>query len=420
MFEYQVLGQKGEKIICLSPPHSVVFETDRAMWRDYLENGFHSYLGELLYTLDLHTIPDLEPDIPGAMDFTNLILNLTNKCNYCCSYCFQEDSNSKVMSKAVYENAIDLIPKYFNKERCNITFFGGEPLLLFKRIKEMTEYARKKLNGRRLSFSMTTNGSLLDNQKIRFLVENDFNLIVSLDSIEKTNSLTRQPKHGDPHLIYRSITNNIRTLSQKGANLSCNVVITEQNTNDLCSFVIFLHSLCVRNITMSLVSSSGHCLSPSILEDLLSQMGQIVDILIENPELSVDPISGLMKSISSHKLHLYNCGYGRLRVNVQPNGDITPCQRVSNVIGNVNAGIDLAFSHNTACDYVDNRSICKECSFRYLCGGNCYHESDVYEGDPRKPYIRYCEYFGDLVKIISEKMIDKCKPIVEVEGLKLL
>ncbi len=420
MYEYEVLSQRGEKIICLSPPHSVVFETNHTMWRDYLESSLHSPLGKLLYALDLHKMPDLEPDIPGAMDFTNLILNLTNKCNYRCSYCFQEDNNSKVMSKAVYENAIGLIPKYFNPERCNITFFGGEPLLLFRRIMEMTAYAKQKLKGRHLSFSMTTNGSLLDTQKIGFLVENDFNLIVSLDSFEKTDSLTRKPKHGDPHLVYRSITNNIKTLVQQGANLSCNVVITEQNTSSLSNFVIFLHSLGVRNITMSLVSSGAHCLSPSILEDLLDQMEQIIDILIENPELNVDPISGLMKSISSHKLHLYNCGYGRLRVNVQPNGDITPCQRVSNVIGNVNDGIDLAFSHNTACDYVDNRSICNQCSFRYLCGGNCYHESDVYEGDPQKPYIRYCEFFGDLVKIISEKMIDKYKPIVEIEGFKLL
>lgn len=415
-----MLRETNDKVVCLSTYHSILFETDKGMWKDYLRDGEDTLLGSYLAELGLGNLPDTSPDFCQAVDFTNLILNLTNRCNFRCSYCFREGTRSQTMGREIFEKAINLIPKFFNSDRCNVTYFGGEPLLLFPQIQFMTEYALSKLKGRRVSFSITTNGSLLSHQSARFLAANDFNGIVSLDSFEGVNCRTRRPKRGSSRDVYYRIIDNVRLLIELGASVSCNIVISQQNIETLSEFVTFLSGLGLHKITTALVSDKQHALAASHIDRLLSQEERITDLLLSNQSLIVEPISSIMKLVASHKLHLYRCGYGRLRINVQPDGTITPCQRVFVPIGNVEGGIDLSRSKGFAAESVDNRPVCGECAFRYLCGGNCYHESRVYRGAWHEPYGLYCNHFERLVSMVCEKMLSTCEPVVAVGGLRVV
>ena len=370
--------------------------------------------------LGIFDLSDTSTDISKAMGFTNLILNLTSGCNFDCVYCFRDSSTTQTMNLETYRKAVDLIPKYFNKERCNLTFFGGEPLLLYPRFKQMVEYAEKILSGRRLSLSMTTNGSLLDNEKIRFLAEKNFNVIVSLDSFASINHLTRRPKRGCSEEVYTTIISNIQTMIHSGVNTACNIVVTQMNINSLHDFITHLIEMGIKKISYSLVSNKEYWLSPSAREQLIIEEKKITEFLLQNPSINVEPLSALVNLIRTHKLHLYKCGYGRLRIDIQPNGDITPCQRVFRRMGNVNEGIDLEISKQIALDAVNNRPVCNQCHYRYLCGGNCYHESLTHEGNPHKPYTPFCDHFTQRVKAVSEKMITYCTPIVSIDGLKVL
>ena len=58
-------------------------------------------------------------------------------------------------------------------------FYGGEPTLGMGLVRRCVEYAR--LRHQNVTFGLTTNGTLLDDEVTRFLVDHNFALYVSLD-----------------------------------------------------------------------------------------------------------------------------------------------------------------------------------------------------------------------------------------------
>jgi uncharacterized protein len=69
-----------------------------------------------------------------------------------------------------------------------ISFYGGEPLLNMAFIKATVDYMKNaKLIHNHYKFSMTTNAVLLD-RYLPYLVENDFNLLISLDGGKEGHS----------------------------------------------------------------------------------------------------------------------------------------------------------------------------------------------------------------------------------------
>jgi len=70
-------------------------------------------------------------------------------------------------------------------------FFGGEPLLEPTLVQRTTEYARQRIKGKDLTFSLTTNGTLLNPEIMSFLAANDFSTFVSLDGPAEINDRDR-------------------------------------------------------------------------------------------------------------------------------------------------------------------------------------------------------------------------------------
>jgi len=98
----------------------------------------------------------------------------------------------------------------------HIRFFGGEPLLKFPLIKEIVFYAKNKayLAEKRLSFDITTNGTLINNDLIDYIKANPgIELIVSLDGDIKTQSINRRSAQAKKLDSYTAITSNKNILS---------------------------------------------------------------------------------------------------------------------------------------------------------------------------------------------------------------
>lgn len=143
-------------------------------------------------------LPNIErfvtPDSQTESKLNNLaktlILELTEQCNLRCTYCVFDDAYSKERSHSSTKLDISLakekIYNFFSRanEDAYIIFYGGEPLLEFKEIIELTNYA-KSLFSERVKFSFTTNGMALTEDKFDFLIENDFLITVSLDGFKK-------------------------------------------------------------------------------------------------------------------------------------------------------------------------------------------------------------------------------------------
>lgn len=127
---------------------------------------------------------------------TPLILVITRDCNLRCDYCGIDKKNIN-MSKRVAKKATLLYLDYIKSggaSEAKIRFFGGEPLLQCGLIKDVVKLAKKETAKKNLTvkFDTTTNGLLLNAEKIMFFKKNpEIELIVSLDGDSSTQNLNR-------------------------------------------------------------------------------------------------------------------------------------------------------------------------------------------------------------------------------------
>ena len=128
---------------------------------------------------------------------------LSERCNMRCRYCaysgiylYNRKHSNKTMSPKVMKKAVDFYFSHssINDEK-NLSIYGGEPLYSFELLKECINYIRNQYTTQ-AQYNMTTNGTLLDNNRVEFLVENQFSLLVSIDGPKKTHDQYRVFRNG--------------------------------------------------------------------------------------------------------------------------------------------------------------------------------------------------------------------------------
>jgi uncharacterized protein len=114
------------------------------------------------------------------------IIVVTLRCNETCVYCHASRANMDAvqtdMSKELAEKTVDQI---FQTTNPNITieFQGGEPLVNFEVVKHIVDYALEanKKAGKQLEFTMVSNLSLMDDDKLAWLVRHKVQICTSID-----------------------------------------------------------------------------------------------------------------------------------------------------------------------------------------------------------------------------------------------
>ncbi|WP_273327341.1 Cys-rich peptide radical SAM maturase CcpM [Vallitalea guaymasensis] len=134
---------------------------------------------------------------------STLTLQVTQSCNLVCNYCPYAGSyhnrkhSSKKMSFETGKRAIDFYVKHaVDVESLNIGFYGGEPLIEFNLVKRLVEYANDTYKGKKIRYHMTTNATLLKDEIIKFLDDNNFNLLISLDGPKEIHDKNRKDSQG--------------------------------------------------------------------------------------------------------------------------------------------------------------------------------------------------------------------------------
>ena len=121
--------------------------------------------------------------------WTKLELALAETCNLACKYCYcgtcrDEIPNQGLMRESVARQAINGLFAVSGKSKdVHLTLFGGEPLLNKDVFMFAVAYTQKlaRLHGKTVTYSMTTNGTLLDDEVITIIKKYNFGLMVSLD-----------------------------------------------------------------------------------------------------------------------------------------------------------------------------------------------------------------------------------------------
>jgi uncharacterized protein len=137
------------------------------------------------------------------IDIKALCLHVAHTCNLNCEYCFASQGKyhgeRAVMTLEVGKQALDfLIANCGTKRNLDVDFFGGEPLMNWKVVKELVAYGReleKKFN-KNIRFTLTTNGMALNDEVIDFLNKEMYNVVLSLDGRKEVHDNLRKTIDG--------------------------------------------------------------------------------------------------------------------------------------------------------------------------------------------------------------------------------
>ena len=303
-----------------------------------------------------------------------ITLQVTQSCNFRCKYCiYSEDTNfkqrthsSKRMSYETAKQAVDFLWEHsVDSPTVNIGFYGGEPLLEFKLIKEIIAYAEGRFAGKPITFNITTNGSLLSDEIIQYFIDHHVSMMISLDGPKEINDENRVFKNGSG--TYDTVIHNIALMRQKypdfAATVHINMVIDPSHDFD-CYNEIMLESqdIDLLNLNASTVYNTDNEISYSL--DYIEQSEYHLFLaylgyfgVIPNEEVSpiarkrIDSIIGEYKrflstgSMSDYLAPSGPCVPGQLRLFVSADGDLYPCERVNEStvmkIGSLTDGFDI-------------------------------------------------------------------------------
>lgn len=379
----------------------------------YSEEDIISAIDELasLHVQEVFLTKDTGKDVyesasPGVLKA--LCLNVAHECNLRCKYCFAGKGDfggeRGLMSKEVGMKAIDFLLENSQKHHCEVDFFGGEPLLNFDVVKHITEYGLRQAEkvGKKLHFTITTNGVLLDDDVIGFLNEYDIDAVLSLDGRKQVNDNMRIFADGSG--THDAILPNIQHFVASSPNIYYSVRGTYTSDNlDFAEDVLYLVNQGFYKVSVEpVVCDEGepYGLYEEHLDTLFIEYEKLARAYVEYYptekrfsffHFEIDLTGGpcVVRRLSG-------CGAGTEYMAVTPDGEIYPCHQFvgkdAYKLGDVFNGItspEIADLFRKA--YVYNKKECSSCWARFYCGGGCHANAYNMNGDIFTPYAVGCE-----------------------------
>ncbi|OQB15551.1 MAG: hypothetical protein BWY15_00263 [Firmicutes bacterium ADurb.Bin193] len=365
------------------------------------------YKAGILYSKDEYA--DLAAEIRKEPFIKALCLHISHDCNMRCGYCFAGTGNFTgercMMSEETGKKAVEFVIKNSGGRRnIEIDFFGGEPLMNFEVIKTLTEYIRKREKecGKTFRLTLTTNGVLLDEDKLRFINENMSNLVLSIDGRKAVNDRMRKTDKGAGS--YDVIMPRLRRAadSRNQDNYYVRGTFTRHNL-DFSEDVLHLADEGFKQISVEPVvggANSGYSIRREDLPFVFNQYEILADEYLKR--LGTDKwfnffhfMTDLTQGPCVIK-RMSGCGAGCEYVAITPEGDIYPChQFVGNrdfVLGSVHDGsCDKSKMREFAAANVYTKPKCRDCWAKFYCSGGCHANAYQFGGDINIPYEIGCE-----------------------------
>lgn len=341
-----------------------------------------------------------------------LCLHVSHDCNLKCKYCFASQGDfggeKEMMSFEVGKKAIDyLIANSGNRRNLEIDFFGGEPLMNFDVVKELVAYGRKveKENGKNIRFTITTNGVLLDDDKIDYINEHMHNVVLSLDGRKEINDNMRP------------------TVNDKG---SYDVImpkfkkLVDKRPKDKYYYIRGTFTRDNLDFSEDVLHFANEGFKLTSVEPVVGDESNPYALREEDMDKVFAEYEKLAKQYAKRKLdgedftffhfvvdlnqgpcvikRITGCGAGNEYLAVTPNGDIYPCHqfvgnddfKLANILDD-EVIIPQEISNMFRDAHVYSKEDCKTCWNKFYCSGGCHANAINFNDDIKKPYELGCE-----------------------------
>jgi radical SAM additional 4Fe4S-binding domain len=204
----------------------------------------------------------------------------------------------------------------------------------------------------------------------------------------------------------------------KHPDMGVSAVLTAYCTDFAMIFRHLFEDIGARNIYMKPVNAThdkDYALNARTLPEFQRGYAEMVEhILDHEPEGILDRLLALNSEdyfmrffyrVKDRTAQVYRCGAGKSGTYLDTNGRLYPCAHFIGKsgwhIGHAATAVDEAKRQEYLDLAVDTREPCRSCSARYVCGGGCYYQAVLANGDIRQPDAVKC----DLIRFLTNLAI---------------
>lgn len=324
-------------------------------------------------------------------DMDNMVILPNYKCNFRCSYCYAAKgrSNEEIDIKAL-DAAMDW---FLNKNRVpgkDLYIFivgGGEPVMSWGIIEEIVKKVSeaRKFRKRKIALAMTTNGSLINEERARFLAGTDIMVNVSFEVIRDVQNRQRG--------MCDEVEHGIEALQRAGARFAIRATVSPLSVNRMSEMVdIVLHRFpLVRRLNLEAILAGREVFGSA--DSLRSFLERFRDGFVEALRRGGDNGLKVISAAARQDLTMLKDRFCKGDLCLTPRGDVSICRRFSSpnednflhtVFGHVEDGclrVDEEAYHRALEFSLDKRNQCKQCFLRWHCGGLCLSQQTMFPPD---------------------------------------
>ena len=154
-------------------------------------------------------------------------------CNFACPYCYEKHDHSNRMTTEVEESIKTWIASVIDSHKVVLlNWFGGEPLLSYKTILSIGEYAHRRCLNKGVSLlsNITTNGYAFTNSMIEKLVDLEiYSCQITMDGPRQIHNKTRILKTGQGS--FDKILANIIALTEANGKVKISLRVNYNHNN---------------------------------------------------------------------------------------------------------------------------------------------------------------------------------------------
>ena len=348
----------------------------------------------------------------------NLVFLLSNSCNLGCSYCYaQNNRRNDILSLNKIISMIDYVFSVHanDEKKLEISFLGGgEPTFHWDLLTKVIVYIRKKAALLKLNvrIGFPTNGTLLNEDRIRFLVDNDVHVGLSFDILPEIQNRQR-PFAQSNKGTYDTISNNIDLLNKYGVQTRFRTTITPEVVSRMREMVqhSFMRFPYVKKI---------HFEPAYPLEDdklLNNDFEAFYEEFIRSFMIAYKTGQSLgikVNTAATNTLNKIKPRYCKGELCVIPSGDIVICHRASSKedirfsafnygkVDETGVYVDLKEFAKIQSKINDIPEKCRRCFSKWHCAGMCISNRMMFS---EKHYNSYCNYVRSLQAVYIENII---------------
>lgn len=281
-------------------------------------------------------------------------------------------------AREIVNFAMDITPP---GRKIDFSFFGGEPLLRFDSIKEITDYIHEKARDARkpISLSVTSNGTLLTEVILDFFREQSVDLCISIDGPAHVHNLNRCYKDGRGS--FEDVVRNLCLAQKRLGRLQVNAVYGPDTIGFLPETVSFFSQLDVHSIHLNpnISAFCGENTYFKLRETYMQIAKHYIQSYQQGQEIAINLIDGkIILLLKGGYEDADKCGMGETEWGFAPSGNIYPCERFigednnpSLCLGNIHTGLD----QTNLCSILKHRrnhdEKCRTCDLQKYCMNWC-------------------------------------------------